>query len=119
MVFTDLGKGQLMRLLTGNTTSYVTAMAWGTQGITASATDTALFNEVQRNSIASTTNVDPEAELEGILEAADANGLTISEVGLYTSTTSGVGKLVARAVFGGILKDSETEVDTIFTVRAT
>ena len=107
-MFTTLGKNQIRNWLAGTTATSPSAIAVGTSSTTPSVDDTGCA-EIFRN--ATTFGISPQiAQFEMLMDTIDATGNTITEMGLFNSTTGTSGTLFARNIFTSIIKTSSIEI---------
>lgn len=118
---TTVGKNVVRDLLLG-TGRAPQAIAVGTGTTAATEGDTALENEVFRGEITrrKTGNSAGDAVFYLLLGTNDANGYTLTEIGLFDSPVSGGGNLIARAAnFGSLAKTSAIEATVYWEIGQT
>lgn len=110
----DTTKEYLAGALNGESFTAPTHMAWGDSSTAASATDTSLASEIERNELTSERNA-RTVEYISTLNTTEANGSTIQEVGMFNAATNGT--IFSRSIISPISKNSTFEIQTINRLR--
>ena len=85
-----------------------TYMAAGTGTTAATAADTALGTEIERNAIAESTTGTSDVVVSLFLGSTEANGSSLTEVGSFDAAAAG--NMMNRALFTAITKTSSVDV---------
>lgn len=108
MVVTS-GRNLIRDLLNNSTTaSGLTHFAIGTSTTAVTSTQTTLGTEVFIDTITQTIADTAKLTVKYFLGTADANGSTLSEAGIFTSSASGT--MYSRVTHTGIVKDASTTI---------
>ena len=107
MVVTNVGKNIIRDWLAGDGPTEPLGIAVGTGTTPALATDTALETETSREAFESGYPLKPanyEVTYQREIDTSEENGNTLTEIGLFDSTSFETGNLICRQVFDGIPK---------------
>jgi hypothetical protein len=120
MVYTDTGRNILRDFLHNDNPSTPLGIAFGTNTTTATVTDTTLGAEIApRIEFTASSLTDKEVKFEGVLPTTTGNGNTITELGLFTTTSATSGDMFLRQVFAGIDKTTGNDITAEVTLRFT
>ena len=114
MVFVDDGRTEIAKWIAGASATAPTHIAYGTGTTTQNSTDTALDTESARKSATGTRNGN-EIIFETTIPSTEANGTTISELGLLNASTSGT--LFNRDVWSGTAKTNNFDIQIEVTLQ--
>ena len=115
MVATTDCRELVSSFLAGNSQTAPTHMAFGTGTSVPNAEDTALNTENTRNAMTSTTLTGQEVSFKAILNATQANGVVITEIGLLNASSSGT--LFTRNTFSSITKANTFQIEATIILR--
>lgn len=114
------GRNLLRDFLARDDVTGLTHMAIGTGTAAPAATDTKLANEVYRDTFTQVTKIDGGLELRMYLPSSAANGLTITEAGLFgggATAAKDSGTLYSRVLLSSsIAKNANTAVIFTWTI---
>jgi len=105
------GLERLAALFAQDSTAFASHIAIGTGTTAVTAGDTALETEVDRNALGSDTASGAVATFKAFFSKSEANGSTISEVGLFDQASTGT--LIARSVLASTVAKDATKSLTI------
>ena len=95
---TNAGLDLVRDLLDGDSVAGITHFAVGTGSAAATALDTTLDTEVFRDTVSGRTSNAQQLVVQYYLNSADANGNTLTELGLFNAASAGT--LFARVALG-------------------
>lgn len=109
------GLNRIAALLAQDSTAFPSHIAIGTGTTAAAAGDTALETEVDRNAIATTSSSGAVVTFKVFFGKTEANGNTISEVGLFDQAAGGT--MFARTILGStVVKDATKSLTITWTL---
>ena len=112
----DDGLVSLRRLLAGGQV-HPRAIAFGTGSTAPADGDQALEAEVERKDITRRIVIGTGTEFYALLQDSDAVGVTLTEIGLFDSTTPNNGTMWSRALIDPFPKDGATFLTAVWELR--
>lgn len=114
-VVTNNGRDRIAALLSQSSTTFPSHIAIGTGTTAVAVTDTAMETEVDRNALTATTDSSGVVTFQCFFSKSEANGSTISEVGLFDAASSGT--LICHAILGAtVVKDNTISITVTWTI---
>ena len=110
-VVTTAGLARLAALIAGTGATAPTHMAVGTGATAATAGDTTLATEVDRNALVATTAAGAVVTYRAFWAKGDGNTNTLAEVGLFDAAS--VGTLIARTILSSTVVKNNTKALSI------
>jgi len=109
------GRDRIAALLAQDVVTFPTHIAIGTGTTAVTVTDTAMETETDRNALSTTTSSSGVVTFKVFFSKSEANGVTLSEVGLFDASSSGT--LICHAILGAtIAKTSSISVNVSWTL---
>lgn len=114
-IVTNNGRDRFAALLSQSSTTFPSHISIGTGTTAVAVTDTAMETEVIRNLLGSTTDSSGVLSLQCFFSKSEANGSTISEVGLFDAAAAGT--LICHAILGAtVVKDNTISITVTWTI---
>jgi hypothetical protein len=114
-VVTNNGRDRFASILAQSSTTFPSYIAIGTGTTAVAVTDTAMQTEIDRNILGSTTSSSGVVTYTCFFSKTEANGSTISEVGLFDAASSGT--LICHAILGAtVVKDNTISITVTWTI---
>ena len=109
------GRDRFAALVAQVSTVFPSHIAIGTGTTAATVTDTAMETEVDRNVIGTTTSSAGVVTFKAFFSKTEANGNTISEVGLFDQASGGT--MICHSILGAtVAKDATISLSIIWTL---
>jgi hypothetical protein len=114
-VVTNNGRDRIAALISQSSVVFPSYIAIGTGTTAVAVTDTAMETEVDRNAITSTTDASGVVSFQAFFSKTQANGSTISEVGLFDAAAAGT--MICHSLLGAtIAKDNTISITVTWTI---
>ncbi len=114
-VVTNVGRNQFASIIAQDTSTFPSHIGIGTGTTAAAVSDTALETEVDRNALVSDSATSGVITYRAFFGKDEANGNTISEVGLFDAASSG--NLFCRSVLSStVAKTASISISLTWTI---
>jgi hypothetical protein len=111
----NTGRDRIAALIAEDSTALPSHIAVGTGTTAVSLTDTAMESEVERNAFTTKTSSSGVATFKAFFSKSDANGSTLTEVGLFDQSSGGT--MFCHAILGvPVVKTSSDSVIISWTL---
>lgn len=114
-VVTNNGRDRIAAIISQSSVVFPSHIAIGTGTTAVAVTDTAMETEVDRNALTATTDASGVVSYQAFFSKTEANGSTISEVGLFDAAAGGT--MICHALLGAtVAKDNTISITVTWTL---